>query len=92
MLPKEENNWYISRLRIIQLYESDANQSMRLIFARQMGFILEDSNLVPEMQFGSRPGKMSISPVLQKVLTYDIARLAKTVIGCEENDAISCYD
>mmetsp|Transcript_7234 Transcript_7234/g.10506 ORF Transcript_7234/g.10506 Transcript_7234/m.10506 type:complete len:281 (-) Transcript_7234:3541-4383(-) len=44
------------------------------------------------MQFGSRPGKMSISPVLQKQLTYDIARLAKLVIGCEENDAVSCYD
>lgn len=92
MLPKEENNWRISRLRIIQLYESDTNQSMRLVFARKMGYILEDSDLVPEMQFGSRPGKMSISPVVQKVLTYDIARLAKMVIGCEENDAISCYD
>jgi len=35
---------------------------------------------------------MCISPVLQKVLTYDIARLAKLLIGCEENDAIGCYD
>mmetsp|Transcript_16534 Transcript_16534/g.23566 ORF Transcript_16534/g.23566 Transcript_16534/m.23566 type:complete len:608 (+) Transcript_16534:2708-4531(+) len=92
MLPKEKNNWKISRLRIIQLYESDANQSMRYIFARQMGHLLEDSNILPEMQFGSRPGKMSISPVLQKVLTYDIARQTKSVLGCLENDAISCYD
>ena len=92
MLPKEEGNWKISRLRIIQLYESDANQSMRHLFARQMGFLMEDSNILPEMQFGSRPGKMSISPVLQKQLTYVIARLAKIVIGCAENDSISCYD
>mmetsp|Transcript_21350 Transcript_21350/g.30549 ORF Transcript_21350/g.30549 Transcript_21350/m.30549 type:complete len:1538 (+) Transcript_21350:1841-6454(+) len=92
MLPKEPHNWKISRLRIIQLYESDANQSMRHLFARQMGYIMEDSNIVPEMQFGSRPGRMSISAVIQKQLTYDIARLAKTVLGCEENDAISCYD
>lgn len=92
MLPKEKNNWKISRLRIIQLYESDANQSMRFFFARQLGFILEDNNLLPDMQFGSRPGRMSISPVLQKVLTYDIARQTKTVIGCQENDALSCYD
>ena len=92
MLPKEVNNWRISRLRIIQLYESDANQSMRYIFARQLGHILEDNNLVPEMQFGSRPGKMSISPVLQKVPSYDIARSAKLVMGCQENDAIGCYD
>ena len=92
MLPKEKNNWKISRLRIIQLYESDANQSMRYIFARQLGFLLEDNAVLPEMQFGSRPGKMSISPVLQKVLTYDIARQSKSVIGCIENDAISCYD
>ena len=92
MLPKEKNNWKISRLRIIQLYESDANQSMRYIFARQLGFLMEDSNVLPEMQFGSRPGKMSISPVLRKVLTYDIARLSKTIIGCIENDAVSCYN
>jgi len=92
MLPKEENNWRIIRLRVIQLYESDANQSMRQIFARQLGFILEDSNLVPAMQFGSRPGKMCISPVLQKVLTFDIARMAKLVLASKELDAIACYD
>jgi len=39
-----------------------------------------------------RPGKMSISPVLQKILTYNIARLAKLILGCIENDAIGCYD
>ena len=92
MLPKEENNWKIHRLRIIQLYESDVNQSMRFFFARQMGFLLEDSNCIPDMQFGSRPGKMSISPVLQKQLTYDIARHSKGVLGCVENDAIGCYN
>mmetsp|Transcript_21357 Transcript_21357/g.30576 ORF Transcript_21357/g.30576 Transcript_21357/m.30576 type:complete len:201 (+) Transcript_21357:1990-2592(+) len=53
MLPKETNNWRISRLCIIQLYKSDANQSMRMMFTRQLGHILEDSNMVPEMQFGS---------------------------------------
>jgi hypothetical protein len=90
MLPKEENNWKIHRLRIIQLYESDVNQSMRFFFARQMGFMLKDSDCIPDMQFGSRPGKMSISPVLQKQLTYDIVRQSKGVMGCVENDAIGC--
>mmetsp|Transcript_7001 Transcript_7001/g.10196 ORF Transcript_7001/g.10196 Transcript_7001/m.10196 type:complete len:272 (+) Transcript_7001:3260-4075(+) len=51
MLPKERNNWKIHRLRIIQLYESDENQAWRHIFARQMVFLMEDSNIVPEMQF-----------------------------------------
>lgn len=92
MLPKEENNWKIHRLRIIQLYESDVNQSMRFFFARQMGFMLKDSDCIPDMQFGSRPGKMSISPVLQKQLTYDIVRQSKGVMGCVENDAIGCYN
>jgi hypothetical protein len=34
-------------------------------------------NLIPEMQYGSRPGKLCISPVLNKQLTHDIVRQTK---------------
>ena len=54
--------------------------------------MLEDNDLLLDMQYGSRTGRMSISPILLKVLTYDIARMNRMVIAIIENDAIGCYD
>ena len=91
-LPKDEGKYYSHRMRIIRLVESDFNQSLGMIFARPMGHFMEDTNAYPEMQFGSRDGQMSISAVLNKILTYDIARMERRVLAIEENDAIGCYD
>ena len=91
-LPKDEGKFYSHRMRIIRLVESDFNQSLGMIFARPMGHFMEDTAAYPEMQFGSRDGQMSISAVLNKVLTYDIARMERRVLVTEENDAVGCYD
>jgi hypothetical protein len=53
---------------------------------------LEDQNLVPEMQYGSRPGKLCITPVLNKQLTHNIIRQTKQTAAIIENDAVGCYD
>ena len=92
VLPKDEGKHYIHRHRIIRLVESDYNQSLRILFARPLGFFLEDTNGLPDMQYGSRAGQMSISAVFNKVLSFDLARLLKIVMATEENDAIGCYD
>jgi len=44
------------------------------------------------MQFGSRDGQMSVSAVLNKQLTFDIARLQRLSMTTVEFDAIGCYD
>jgi len=72
MLEKELGTLKVHRLQVIQLLESDKNQALRIIFARQISHLAEDDNWISDMQYGSCFGKMCILPVLNKVLAYNI--------------------
>jgi len=92
MLEKELGNPKLHRLHIIALIESGYNQSQRILIARCLSHRLEDHQLVPDMQYGSRPGKLYITPVLNKQLTHDIIRQTKRTAAMIENDAVGCYN
>ncbi len=56
--------------------------------ARKLSHHIEDNHMVPEMHYGSRPGRDCQSAVLHKVLLHDIVRLTRQATACTENDAI----
>jgi hypothetical protein len=92
MLEKTPREPKIHHLRIIALLKSDFNQVNHVLFARQLGHQLEDSDLILHIQYGSRHGKLCQSVVLNKHQTYNIIFRTKQTAAIIENDAIGCYD
>jgi hypothetical protein len=92
MLEKDPGNARCHRLRILALFESDFNQAKSILIARKISHHIEDNKMVPQMQFGSRPGRNCHSAVLQKVLSHDIVRLTQGTATFMENDTVGCYD
>jgi hypothetical protein len=92
MLEKDPGQPRQHRFRIVALLESDYNQSQQILSARPLSHHMEDEQMMPPMQFGSRPSKMCISPMLNKVVSYDLVRQTKVSGAFIKNDAIGCYD
>jgi hypothetical protein len=92
MLEKEAGNPKQHRLCIVALLVSDYNQSQRILVARRLLHHMEDHHMIPDMQYGYRPSNMWVSPVLDKVVSYDIVRQTKVNGAFIQNNAIGCYN
>lgn len=91
-IPKDKGTPLITRIRRITLIEADLNISLSELFGRRMMDNAEKHKLLHPQQYGSRKGRMAISAVLLKRLSYDVIRQSRMDAVMFDNDARACYD
>ena len=92
MLEKDPGSPWIHRLRIIELFDAQANAGFQIFVGRKMMRHAVENNLLCEESFGSTPGKMSSSALVQKIISIDQLRLERRAGGLFDCDASGCYD
>ena len=92
MIEKEPGAPWIHRLRIIELFDAQANAGFQIFVGRRMMRHAVAENLLCEESFGSTPGKMAVSALMQKTLAIDQLRIERRAGGLFDCDASGCYD
>ena len=92
MLEKDPGHPWIHRLRIIELFDSQVNAGFQIFIGRNMVWSAVERNKLHPSSYGSTPGKMAASAILQKVLCVDQLKLERRAGGLFDCDAKGCYD
>ena len=92
MLEKEPGASWIHRLRIIELFDAQANAGFQIFVGRRMIKNAVSNKLLQPESFGSTPGKMAGSAVLQKLLSIDQLRLERRAGAIFDCNASGCYN
>ena len=77
MLEKEPGQPWIHRLRIIELFDAQVNAGFQLFIGRKMVWEAVQNQQLHPASYGSTPGKMAASAVLQKILSIDQLRIER---------------
>ena len=92
MLEKDPGHPWIHRLRIIELFDSQVNAGFQIFIGRKMVWEAVKQKKLHSASYGSTPGKMASSAVLQKVISVDQLRIERRAGGLFDCDATGCYD
>ena len=92
MIEKEPGSPWIHRLRIIELFDAQANAGFQIFVGRKLIHqAVQQQKLRPE-SYGSTPGKTAASAVIQKILSINQLRIERRAGGIFDCDASGCYD
>ena len=92
MLEKEPGAPWIHRLRIIELFDAQANAGFQIFVGRKLIQQAVKHNRLQTESYGSTPGKTAVAAVTQKILSLDQLRLERRAGGIFDCDASGCYD
>ncbi len=92
MLEEEPGAPWIHRLRIIELFNAQAYAGFQLFIGRKMMQNAVNKGLLSEASYGSTPGKMAVSALLQKTLAVNKIQVEQRAGGLFDCDVSGCYD
>jgi hypothetical protein len=80
----------LHRSRIILIYEADFNLMLGLKW-RMAKYQAEVLKLLNKGQYGPRPGRNAIDPVMLEELQFEVSRLSRRMLIQTNYDATACY-
>jgi hypothetical protein len=92
MIEKDEGKPFLTRLRVIHLFEADYNLFLKILFGKRMVSNGERCHALNDQQHGSRPRRMTMDALFLARLEKDLIRQTKTNAAHMDNDATGCYD
>ena len=92
MLEKDPGHPWVHRLRIIELFDSQLNAGFQFFIGRKMVWSAVERKKLYPASYGSTPGKMAATAVLQKVLCVDQMKLERCAGGIFDCNAKGFYD
>ena len=92
LIEKDSGRPYLTRLRVIHLFEADYNLFLKIIYGRRMVANAEQSQALNDQQHGSRPRRMTTDALFFARLEKDLIRQTKSNSAHMDNDATGCYD
>jgi hypothetical protein len=91
ILFKEPGNVKIHRTRVIHIYEADYNLVLGLKW-RVALYQAEALKQLNDGQYGSRPRRNAIDPVMIEELQFEISQASRRMLIQTNYDATACYD
>ncbi len=91
LIEKDPGDPRIHRLRVIHLYEDCYNLLLGMTYRNTL-HAAEDSNVLHEGNYGSRPCRSSLDPIGIEVLQAEYSHLTRLSHLKFSNDAEACYD
>ena len=92
LLEKDPGSPWTHRLRIIELFDSQVNAGLQIIFGKRMIQNSLKHNLLHDSTYGSIPARTAQDAVLEKTFSMDIMRVNKMTGAIFDCDAKGCYD
>ena len=91
ILFKDTDNVRLHRTRVIHIYEADFNLVLGLKWRMAM-YQAEALKTLNNSQYGSRPKRNAIDPVMLEEIQFEISRVSRRMLIQTNYDATSCYD